>query len=192
MYLFFDTETTGLPKRWKAPLSDLDNWPRMVQLAWILCDDSGKEINRGNEIIKPEGFIIPKEAERIHGISTERAHKEGIALKTALAEFSAAINDSKFVIAHNISFDEKIIGAEFLRKEIAHKFFDTPRICTKETSTDFCKIPSRRGYKWPTLSELHTILFGENFENAHNALNDVEACARCFFELQKRDVIKRL
>jgi len=30
MYLFFDTETTGLPRNWKAPVTDLDNWPRMV------------------------------------------------------------------------------------------------------------------------------------------------------------------
>ena len=189
MYLFFDTETTGLPKKKNSPLSDFDNWPRMVQLAWILYDNSGKELIRKNQIIKPEGYIIPKVVERIHGISTQRAQREGIPLQVALEDFSKAIDNSKHIIAHNIIFDESIIGAEFLRKDVQHKLFEKTRICTKEISTNFCKIPSRRGYKWPTLSELHTILFGENFLNVHNAIFDVEACARCFFELQRKEVI---
>ncbi|MBU0470423.1 MAG: 3'-5' exonuclease [Nanoarchaeota archaeon] len=192
MYLFFDTETTGLPKRWKAPLSDLDNWPRLVQLAWILYDHSGNEVERSNHIIRPEGFIIPKDVEKIHGISTERAYWEGVPLRKALEKFSTALTESKQVIAHNISFDEKILGAEFLREEMKHTLFDKPRICTKEISTEFCRLPSKKGYKWPTLSELHTILFEEDFKNAHNALNDVEACARCFFELKKRNVLDNL
>lgn len=190
MYLFFDTETTGLPKKWNAPLSNTDNWPRMVQLAWIMYNHSGEEVSRYNQIIKPEGFVIPKEVERIHGISTKRAHLEGIPLRKALEDFSAALNNSKQVVAHNINFDENIIGAEFLRKEVEHQLFNKPRICTKEISTDYCKLPSRRGgYKWPTLSELHITLFNKDFDNAHNALHDVEACARCFFELKKKNVI---
>lgn len=32
-YLFFDTETTGLLKSWKASLSDPVNWPHIVQNA---------------------------------------------------------------------------------------------------------------------------------------------------------------
>ena len=44
MYLFFDTETTGLPKNWKAPITDLENWPRLVQLAWLVYDNIGNKI----------------------------------------------------------------------------------------------------------------------------------------------------
>ena len=39
MFLIFDTETTGLPKRWNAPLTDSDNWPRCIQIAWQLHDN---------------------------------------------------------------------------------------------------------------------------------------------------------
>lgn len=74
MYLFFDTETTGLPKNWKAPVTDLNNWPRLVQLAY---DSNGNKISGGDFIIKPEGFSIPTESSRIHGISTERALRAG-------------------------------------------------------------------------------------------------------------------
>ncbi|MCK4524949.1 MAG: 3'-5' exonuclease, partial [Candidatus Andersenbacteria bacterium] len=118
MYLFFDTETTGLPKRWDAPVSDLDNWPRLVQIAWVYYNGNGKEIFSKSVIIKPEGFDIPADSAKIHGITTEIAKKKGEALNKILSEFLDAMNKSKFLIAHNMSFDEKIIEAEFLRKEI--------------------------------------------------------------------------
>jgi len=114
MYLFFDTETTGLPKNWKAPITDLANWPRMIQLAYFLADADGNKLAGGDYIIKPEGFTIPEEAARIHGISTERALKEGRDLPGMLLEFQAAVWRAQFLIAHNMSFDEKIVGAGYL------------------------------------------------------------------------------
>ena len=74
MYLFFDTETTGLPRNWKAPVTDLHNWPRMVQIAWILCDKTGNRIESNDFIIKPENYKIPRDASRVHGISTEKSY----------------------------------------------------------------------------------------------------------------------
>lgn len=189
MYLFFDTETTGLPMNYHAPLEDLGNWPRLVQLAWLVYDKKGEKTAQGDFIIKPEGFIIPEQASGVHGITTERALAEGIDLKETLLNFADAIRENQIIIAHNMSFDEKIIGAEFLRKRILHDLFNTIRVCTKEEATDYCQIPGNYGYKWPRLDELHTKLFGKNFEDAHNALADVEACARCFFELCRRGVI---
>lgn len=189
MFLFFDTETTGLPKNWQAPLEDLENWPRLVQLAWILADGYGKEVGGGNLIVKPEGFFIPEAASAVHGITTERAEREGISLDEALSQFVQAIEQSKIIVAHNISFDEKIIGAEFLRKKVEHKFFERPQICTMLTSKDFCQIESGRGYKWPKLIELHEKLFASGFDGAHDAMADVRACAKCFFELVKRGII---
>ena len=115
MYLFFDTETTGLPSNWKAPVSDLNNWPRLVQLAFLYYDKNGNKISSGDYIVKPEGFTIPTDASRIHGISTERAIREGESLITVLQKFQSLINQSEVLVAHNMSFDEKIVGAEFLR-----------------------------------------------------------------------------
>ncbi|WP_321316315.1 3'-5' exonuclease [Labilibaculum sp.] len=185
MYLFFDTETTGLPKRWNAPVTDLDNWPRLVQLAWLLYDSRDNEIKRANRIIIPEGFIIPPEASKVHGISTQKAIDNGIDLSEALNEFSKVLNEADFLIAHNISFDEVIIGAEFLRKDIKSRLINIPKICTMKTTTNVCKIPGRSGYKWPNLTELHQYLFQKGFDGAHDALADVKACADCFFELKK-------
>jgi DNA polymerase-3 subunit epsilon len=189
MYLFFDTETTGVPRNWKAPLTDLDNWPRMVQIAWMTYDDEGNQKDVQNHIIVPEGYRIPLGAARIHGITTERAIAEGVDLKMVLERFAESLRTTHTVVAHNISFDEKIVGAEFLRKEVSHDFFDKKQFCTMKSTTDVCKLPGRYGYKWPTLDELHTFLFNERFENQHDALADITATARSFWELKKRGLI---
>jgi DNA polymerase III epsilon subunit-like protein len=189
MYLFFDTETTGLPKNYKASLTDFDNWPRMVQIAWQKYTESGVLLESKVYIIKPEGYTIPKEASAVHGITTERALAEGVDLTSILNEFRLKMTESEFLVAHNISFDEKIVGVEFLRKKIAKIEKKILRIDTMTTATDFCAIPGKYGYKWPNLTELHQKLFGTGFEGAHDALADVKACADCFFELKKRKVI---
>jgi DNA polymerase III epsilon subunit-like protein len=189
MYLFFDTETTGLPRNWKAPVSDLNNWPRMIQIAWILCDDKGNRIESEDHIIKPENFIIPIEASRVHGISTEKAIEEGEDLETILLKFNELAEESEFIVAHNISFDEKIVGAEFLRKGIRSGFELKRKLCTMQSSTNYCRIPGPYGYKWPKLSELHIKLFGEDFEDAHDASVDIYATEKCFWAMRELGLV---
>ena len=108
MFLVFDTETTGLPKRWNAPIDDLDNWPRCVQLAWQLHDANGKLIENQNYLIKPVDFDIPFESEKIHGISTELAKSHGDELDFVLKQFEKALNKAQFIVGHNINFDKNI------------------------------------------------------------------------------------
>ncbi|NJO90463.1 MAG: 3'-5' exonuclease [Chloroflexia bacterium] len=189
MYLFFDTETTGLPRSWKAPVTDLNNWPRMIQIAWILCDNDGNRIESKDYIVKPENFVIPKDASRVHGISTERAINEGKDLESVLTEFNELIERSDYIIAHNINFDEKIVGAELLRKKIKSSFNTKKKLCTMRSSTNYCGIPGPYGLKWPKLSELHIKLFGIDFEEAHDASVDINATEKCFWEMRKMGLI---
>jgi DNA polymerase-3 subunit epsilon len=190
MYLFFDTETTGLPRNWNAPASDLGNWPRLVQIAWLLYDADGRKVLGQDYIIKPQGFTIPRDAARIHGITTERAEKNGVSLRSVLKDFSGVIGRASYLVAHNVRFDEKIVGAEFLREGVTDKLCQTKKICTMTATTHFCKLPGNYGdYKWPKLSELHFKLFNEEFAEAHNAVVDIEACAKCFWELRRRRIL---
>ncbi|MDM7995268.1 MAG: 3'-5' exonuclease [Acidobacteriota bacterium] len=189
MYLIIDSETTGLPRNWKAPITDLANWPRVIQMAWSLFDRAGQPIESATHLIKPEGFRIPAEVQRIHGISTERALAEGRALPTVLQEFAAAAEKSDFIIAHNVKFDESVISAEFFRLKLPSPFVGKRRICTMMQSTELRRIQGPYGYKWPTLSQLHQELFQTGYEEAHDAGADVAACAKCFFELKQRGVI---
>ena len=161
MYLIYDTETTGLPQNNAAPIHDLNNWPRLVQLAWQLHDEKGKLLSHGNDIVYPEGYSIPFNAQQIHGISTERAKQEGIPIAEALTSFAQALQQAKAVVGHNVSFDNKIVGAEFLRLQRPNAIADKKSIDTAAETKSFCKLSGGLGgqYKFPKLSELYEILF---------------------------------
>jgi len=192
MFLIYDTETTGLPKDYNAPLTDFDNWPRVIQIAWQLHDTEGKLIEAQNFIIKPEGFVIPRGSEKIHGISTDRAIREGHELSDVLNEFNKVLQKATVVAGHNIEFDNNITGAEFLRKEMKTSLFDKKMVDTIPVSTAYCQLPGGKygKFKWPTLEELHEKLFDEPFVAAHNAAADVQATARCFLELIRLGLLK--
>jgi DNA polymerase-3 subunit alpha len=194
MYLIFDTETTGLPKRWDAPITDSDNWPRCIQIAWQLHDDLGQLIEHQDYLVQPEGFNIPYDAERIHGISTELAQQQGATLADVLDKFNIALSKTKFIVGQNLGFDINIMGAEFHRMGVdsqmsSMKILDT---CTEVTAS-LLKLPGGRGgkFKLPTLTELHQYLFNKPFSEAHNATADVEATTRCFFELIRREIFTK-
>ncbi|NJX14870.1 DNA polymerase III subunit alpha [Tamlana crocina] len=186
MYLIFDTETTGLPKRWDAPITDVDNWPRCIQIAWQLHDAMGNCIESQDFLVKPDGFNIPYDAEKVHGISTELAEEQGVDLVEVLEKFNAALHKTKFVVGQNVKFDLNIMGAEFVRENIENPLQELPVLdtCTEHTA-QLCQIPGGRGgkFKLPTLTELHEHLFNQPFAEAHNATADVEATTRCFLEL---------
>jgi DNA polymerase III epsilon subunit-like protein len=191
MILFFDTETTGLPVDYDAPVTDINNWPRLVQLAYLLYDSEGNFVSSVDHIIKPDGFEIPLEASQVHKITHRRAKNEGEDLTTVLVNFNNVLSNVSTVVAHNISFDEKILGAEYLRTGIVNSLSPKNKICTMIKSTEFCAISSPYGgYKWPKLSELHHILFNIGFEEAHNASVDVRATSKCYWELIQKNVIQ--
>jgi len=191
MFLIFDTETTGLPLRDNAPVSEVDNWPRVVQIAWQLHDESGDLLEHQNLLIIPGGFEIPYSAEKVHKISTDKARKHGVPLDEALQKFNDSLGKASFLVGHNIRFDMNALGAEFIRANMPSRFLEVKQICTMWSSTDHMKLPGGRGgkYKPPKLMELYEHLFEEQFPEAHNASADVEATARCFFELLRKKVI---
>jgi len=186
MFLIFDTETTGLPKKWDAPITDINNWPRCIQIAWQLHDKYGELIERQDFLIKPEEFNIPYDAEQIHGISTQLAQEKGQSLESVLHLFNEALLKSEFVVGQNVRFDLNIMGCEFVRKKINTTLNQLPALdtCT-ETTANLCQITGGRygKFKLPTLTELHQYLFNAPFKEAHNATADVEATTRCFLEL---------
>jgi DNA polymerase III epsilon subunit-like protein len=187
--LFFDCETTGLPGvRFFSP-EVVDQWPRLVQLAWARYDDLGNAIERRDSLVRPEGFRIPADATRIHGISDDRARREGRELAEVLDEFlAAALAPGTTLVAHNFDYDRNVVAGEIIRTRRPQGFLDLSGICTMKSTTGLVQLPRPGGgcgYKWPTLEELHTWVFGFAYEGAHDAANDIEACARSFFKLRQ-------
>lgn len=191
-YLFFDCETTGVPKDYKASYEDVDNWPRVTQLAWMLCNDDGSILSKYQTLIKPDGWVVPNEQFFIdNNMSTERCEAEGNPIGLVLALLMNDKMQTDFLVAHNLNFDHRVVWAEFCRAGIPPRSGLT-KICTMMKSTKFCNLPNPKGYgapKWPKLVELHKVLFKKDFDGAHDALADVIALKDCFFELVKRGVI---
>ncbi len=191
MTLMVDTETTGLALDNDIPCSERpENWPRMVRLSWLVVDADGAIVRDGDVIVRPEGFVIPLEVVEIHGITTERARREGIGLAEALSLFEADADQCRLLVGHNIVFDRNVIGAECRRLGRRDMLDGMPTVCTMKLSTAFCAIPHPvYVYKWPRLGELYYILFGHEMEDAHNGAADVRAVHDCYVQLKKLKVI---
>jgi DNA polymerase-3 subunit epsilon len=185
-FLFFDCETTGLPRsRYFSP-EDVDGWPHLVQIAWARYDLRGNPEDAQCHIIRPEGFEIPADATRIHGITHAHALRAGRELAAVMDEFlEAAERPETTLVAHNLDYDCGVLGAELVRLNRPLRFLEIPGICTMKSTTDICCLPRPGGFgfKWPTLEELHIHVFGHSYEKAHDAARDLEACARSFFRL---------
>jgi len=194
MYLIFDTETTGKPRNWIVDFHTPENWPRLVQLAWMRgWARYAADATSFCHIVRPDGFEIPPGATAVHGISQYAALEAGIPLNLAIGAFVRDLLSAEAIVGHNVDFDVNVIGAEMLRlgfAETAERLAVLPRLDTMRSSTELCRLPARsgRGYKWPTLAELHRHLFGHEALGLHDARNDVAVTARCFYELKGRGV----
>jgi DNA polymerase III epsilon subunit-like protein len=188
-FFVFDTETTGLPTARGRPAEDVAVWPRVVQLGWGLFDEEGVELELHAPVIRPDGFVIPADAVRLHGITTDLARELGVELRHALNDFIGSVKTARVVVAHNLEFDRNVVRAEIIRLGLDDPLRGAKGVCTQRGSTEFCAIPGNYGFKWPTLAELHSRLFGEPHMEAHEAAVDLRACARCFFELRRLKVL---
>ena len=191
--LVFDTETTGLPER-NASIMDVEKWPHILQLSYILYDSETKTLLElyDNLIKIPPSVIITPGSEAIHHISNDMCLEKGIPLHDALSAFNKALDQADVIVGHNISFDKRLIMVECKRLYKAQRFtvngIQKPEYCTMKKSVDICRIEAESYsgdmyYKYPKLSELHFHLFGEQPYGTHNALADILICLRCYLKM---------
>lgn len=177
-FLFFDTETTGLPAKGQYGNAEHPDAPHLVELAAILTDIDNRALETLHCLVRPEGFIIPPDASAIHGITHDRAVNNGIPLWQAMWKFDRLISSAVSLVAHNHQFDRLIVKAAHFRLHIPHRLRTLESRCTMR---DAHKI---MGGRWPKLQAAHQYFFNETFDNAHSALADVEACRRIFFHMR--------
>lgn len=196
LILVADTETSGLTLGREKPSHP--GQPNLVQLACIMFTDTGKEIGSLSVIIKPDGWTIPDEAAAVHGINTEMATLVGIPLLAALAVFNHMVKAADVVVAHNAEFDLKILMTAFHRVNRPFPYMN-PR-CTKDMADPIMRMPPTEkmiaaGFGWktkpPKLIECIKYFFDEDLEGAHDALVDTRACARVFFEIERRKALEK-
>lgn len=181
--LFFDTETTGIIPKGAEWETNYNDFPHVVQLAWMHC------CKMESHIILPEGWEIPQESTEIHGITMERALREGEPFSAVIDMFIQDCHEAGLLCGHNIHFDTQIIKANILR-ELGQTYFDAEdvngalykgkRIDTMRPTMKWVDARMQNGrLKFPKLEELYSRCFpGETFP-AHDALEDVKAVVRC-------------
>lgn len=185
--LFIDTEASGLPANWILPLTDDSNWPHAVQASWIIYDKNQSLIKKENHYIKNDDFTIVKSAMDTHGITNDFLAKNGedriVVLQLLVADL---LKYQPMIIGHFIRLDYYILSADFYRSAISNPLSKLPVFCTMVASKELVWNPMP---KYLRLEDLYAFLFHKELKDQHNALNDAQATADCFFELLNRDEI---
>ena len=199
-YLYFDTETNGLPKHRGGSDIDINNHPIIVEMAWQVWDGTNL-VKRRTALLKPDPSIVwNNESAAIHKIYKDFALQNGAPVSDVLTEFRADAAECDVLLAHNLAFDLPVLKCSYVRLNAAETFEWLPKkqICTMKATTQLCKLPFvnskypvRAGeYKQPRLSELHTHLFGSVGEfSFHSAGEDVDCLVKCTQELVRRNLL---
>ena len=179
MYLFFDTETTGLEN------------PQLVQLAYILSDAGGRIIEQNDFIVKPYGFEIPAESVKFHGITTEIATEKGILISEALENFKRILTKSEYAVGHNVAYDVRVMNLAFEKFGYHQMFQNKKLVCTANDIKPASMFPNfwKKISNRQTLSSLYFNLFKEKLENAHTASADTVALFKCFWLLKSKNLL---
>lgn len=188
--LFFDTETTGIPD-WKTPSGD-ECQPHLVQIAAHLVNPDNREIiSTLDVIVRPDGWEIPEEVTEVHGITTEDALRYGVPEPLALQMFLEMWR-GRTRIAHNTTFDNRIIRIgtkRYCSEEVQDQWKEGAYECTGLLSKPIMKMlpRGRYGYKMPKLVEAYEYFCGQELQNAHTAIADVNACKDVYFAVQDHE-----
>lgn len=184
MYAVIDTETSGLFD-FSQP-ADAQGQPRLAQLCMILVDPQLKIQTVIDCLVRPEGWTMGADAERVNHLSTEYLLEKGLPIKVALEAYAAAIDEGRTVVAFNAQYDTKIMRGKMRRAGIDDRFERTPNICVMRALTDICKIPRAKGvgFKFPKLAQA-LARFAITQEGAHSATGDARAALDLFRKLHE-------
>ena len=76
--LVVKAHTTGLPRNSKElAVEVVDNWPRLVSLAWRVDLANKTPCFKNYYVVSPSGYEIPQETVKFHGITTQHALQHG-------------------------------------------------------------------------------------------------------------------
>ncbi|MEQ8582801.1 MAG: 3'-5' exonuclease [Marinoscillum sp.] len=187
--LFVDTETSGIPHSLKSPISELDKWPFVLQLAWAVYDRSGALIKQENHYIYEDDISIRQSATRVHGITLEELKQKGEDRKAVMRQFTKDLRQYKpLLVGHFIEFDSKMLQVALLRSGMKNIITRYPVFCTMKATTEYARYPD---HNYPKLDELYLRLFGRHMERQHDAAVDATATAACFWALYHKGELTR-
>ncbi len=189
LFMFIDTETTSVPKRWDLPYSDTVNWPSAVQVSWIICSEDGTEIKKEDQYIFEEDLVISEGSFRIHGITEEFLRSRGKSRREVLTRLTEDIvKYHPLIVGHFLEFDLHTLSADYFRAGLPNPFENSRLYCTMLKSRQYRSGASETGMRLP---QLYRLLLNDKSEPSHNAIIDAEMTARCFFEIRRQNQLSQ-
>lgn len=184
--LFYDTETTGMPL-WDKPSSDKGQ-PHILQVAAQLVDsDTRKTLAAIDLTVRPDAWAIDPETIAIHGITEEHAKAVGVPETTAVLVLHNLWERANLRVGHVEAFDARIMRIALLRHgwgmSLADSWKAGPAECTSALAKPYVRPNGKHG---PKLSEAYRFFLGTDFQNAHTARADTEACAAVYWAIFDR------
>lgn len=201
LILCYDTETTGIIR---GDDYTLPSNPHLASVAALLYDTvAHKVVSSFNVMIYPDGWVMPKEASEINGLSTEYLSMLGIPFDVAMRTFIALAQSTDVFVAHNTDFDTKIIAASLWRlltgegkfsddqiHSVIKSWLGKPVFCTMRESKDIVQAKTKNGkIKYPKLTEAYEFFFNKPLDRAHSANADAVAVLEIFLAIQDHKAI---
>jgi len=189
-FLFIDIETTGLPESDRISNENLDLWPNIIQMSWIVTDSNGKILKQEDYLVTQHNFKFDNFTNRIHKHKIAKSKTHGTHIRKILSRIDSDFKKVQVIIGHNIEFDLKMLKVEYLRNGFKENFLDKIHFCTMINTIRFCEFKNENGgFKFPKLSELNMKLFNNNLEKEYNSIVNVKSICNCFWELNYRSEI---
>lgn len=199
--MFVDTETTGICSMREPYNEETLNsvWPFLTQVAWsvveyevkdgVLCNPN--QTSNKSFFIKPTRFSedeYSKEVVEKTRITYQMLEQSGVLSSIVLADFFKTLEAVDFVVAHNATFDMKVIKAEVFRLGWDNHMRVKPWIDSCYYGYQLTHLRQANGRaKFPTLQELYNFIEGpKNFphgrieDTSHQADHDISSLQVCF------------
>lgn len=186
LYLIFKVETDGLPLDYSKNYREINNWPELIQIGWIV-------MNKYGHIYKKDSEVVLREKNNpvdLVNIDFSQIKMIGKPVRSVLEKFLLDTEKATYLVAHNIDYDLNVIQASCLKNGLTNNLNKLSTICTMKSAVDYCAIPNKFGNKFPSLEELYSKLFNKEMIRSYNAENDVLAIAKCFWKLKESRIIE--
>lgn len=182
--IFVDTETFDIPYNQEATYKDIDNWPDIRQISWIITDKDFNIILQRNYFTK---YLTSENEE-----GQEYLTPQILPIHHILKQLLSDIRNCDVIIGHNIEYDVNVIASQLHRYGLEEtKLLGLKQFCTMHSTVEFCGFDTMLGDRFPKLQELYSKLFSMPFNGAHDAYNDIKATYECTNQLFKRDILSK-
>jgi len=179
MKLFFKTEFLEEPKDRDAEVTDLQNWPRITGLAWVVVTDDGAVVRGFRFKVKHDVDppVFPPDVQKI-------IEEQGHPAKYVIDRFMYDVGVCDTLIAHDLKTHFGTLAAEAIRYGSRAKKRIENRLCTMDDIDEVYADDGR------SLSDLYYALFEAEIDDDLEVMVALQAEIEIVQELITRGIVR--